>query len=110
MLPPVIFIQILLETSEHRTAFHVVSVDNNIGAALHQIRSRIHKQGSVDIVLPVYIALQIIIPVIRGKHDRIVNLRPVNGDPSGKITVLRHDGFIFRQNRRRRFVLPLRLV
>ena len=32
------------------------------------------------------------------------------GDPSGKITVLRHDGFIFRQNRRRRFVLPLRLV
>ena len=41
-----------------------MSVDNNIGAALHQIRSRIHKQGSVDIVLPVYIALQIIIPVM----------------------------------------------
>ena len=92
-------IRILAQIGKHGTVVHVVSVDHQIvRLPKHAVFLHIgYAVGTVCLVKPM---LQIKIRVIRGLHDGIVNVCPLNSYPTHKIRVLRIDcriGFVGAQ-------------
>ena len=78
---------IIAKVVEHRFVLHVMPVDNVVIALSHHA-VLVNIRNAVIAVLLLKAVLQIVVWIIRCPHNRVVDVRAVDGDPANKIAVL----------------------
>ena len=87
------FFQIIIvleihQRAEHGAVFHMMAVNNGVSAGWVEGTSGIDKKHTADIIIAVEVLAQIVLRVIRGVHDGIVDIGAFNGKPADEILIL----------------------
>ena len=87
MLPVKILVGIFAEVGKHCPIVHMVTVDHAV-VGKFKVAVFLHIGNAVIAVLLFKIAFKIVIRVVYGLHNGIVDVCPVNGNPTHKVAVL----------------------